>query len=108
MNQDQSSKATTLALLDSVEKWIKVSTQGARDGGTTDCPLCKLFFYSNSWSTRCHGCPVFKKTGRTGCRDTPYPAFDEAVNEHAPSFALAILAGEEALFLLDLLRERLE
>lgn len=40
-----------------------------------NCALCELFFYNAP--TRCIGCPIQERTGRTLCEDTPY---EDAVN----------------------------
>jgi len=53
----------------SLNKWYKIAYEGARDGGTTDCPLCDEYFYKE---TTCKGCPVAEWTGQTGCDGTPY------------------------------------
>jgi hypothetical protein len=39
-----------------------------------DCPLCDLYLDYGA----CIGCPIFGRTGKTGCKDTPYYAVLEA------------------------------
>ena len=41
--------------------------------GPDNCALCSLFFEDD-----CEGCPVMRRTGRFGCRDSPYDLADEA------------------------------
>ena len=41
--------------------------------GGTQCELCKEFFNPESRISRlCRNCPIFKKTGLSRCRGTPY------------------------------------
>ena len=53
------------ALERSIEHWTR-RTRGHSD---TDCALCGLF---NNKQYHCRGCPVFERTGQTGCDGTPY------------------------------------
>lgn len=62
------------AINGSVQKWLDISTGHAEDQGSDNCPLCQLFFYGIG-EERCEGCPVYKKTGKSGCLDTPYGHF---------------------------------
>lgn len=66
---------TLLALRASIEAWkLKAVTDDpyVRIGSST-CPLCQLFNNGEQSSEdRCRGCPVWEKTGKTGCKGSPY------------------------------------
>ena len=60
------------ALEKSIEKWRKKATVADVEDarlGVNDCPLCTLFY-----NRGCRGCPVWARTGRHGCSETPYDA----------------------------------
>lgn len=65
------------AINGSVKKWLGIATGRAADQGSRNCPLCQLFFFGIGGEC-CMGCPVYKKTGQIGCRDTPYYQFTSA------------------------------
>lgn len=56
----------------SIEHWERMRDN--RDCGeqpfTDDCPLCQRYF--NSGPDFCHNCPIFRLTGMTSCKGTPY------------------------------------
>ena len=64
---------TLIALAGSIKKWDRIvrSTE-AEDNGVSNCPLCELFF----GNATCYNCPVYEKTGRRNCGDTPYENWD--------------------------------
>ena len=62
------------ALLDSIQKWFKVSFLYKQDRNVEDCALCKMFLYKDHEST-CSDCPVKLKTDYRGCIGTPYALF---------------------------------
>lgn len=51
-------------------KWDKIAKGKARNGGSRDCPLCKLFLDSG-----CNGCPIKAATNKASCRGTPNVAY---------------------------------
>lgn len=58
------------ALEASIQHWtdnIAAETPEGVKIGPEHCALCNLF-----WQENCLGCPVMARTGRSGCRDTPY------------------------------------
>lgn len=62
---------TAEALDASIDKWEGYLTEDNPDNimmGVKECPLCKLFFFSDN---PCVGCPIDKKTGN-GCNYTPF------------------------------------
>ena len=69
---------TIKALRGSIKKWQAIVDGTGFDGGYMNCPLCKLFNSLGVGANRCKGCPVYGKTGMTGCLGTPYIAFEEA------------------------------
>lgn len=67
---------TRAALDASIEHWRRDNeralTADAARIGSGHCALCDLF-----WSRMCSGCPVYERTGKTHCEDSPY---DEIVS----------------------------
>jgi len=62
------------ALKGSIVKWERIVFCGARDHGTSDCPLCGLF-WRDDHLRHCSGCPIQEKTGKSTCYGTPYHEF---------------------------------
>lgn len=60
---------TLEVLLGSIAKWEAIVAGTGRDLGGINCPLCREFILRIG---KCRGCPVKAKTGRSGCRGTPY------------------------------------
>jgi hypothetical protein len=108
---------TITALQGSIAKWRKILFHGAEDHGTHDCPLCAIYRPDAGCARTVEGstvqCPVAQKTGRTGCRGSPYEAWlvaqgarlraDRKVDDAFPATRRA--AQEELKFLADLLCE---
>lgn len=69
-------KQTKAALRESIAHWERMR-KNWKDGedvpSVKHCHLCGLF---RNREPTCSGCPVKRKTGKTGCADTPY--FDAA------------------------------
>jgi hypothetical protein len=64
---------TLKALKASIKHWHENATTAEPIYfGTSHCALCELFFGFFIDDNRCFGCPVFKKTGLTNCRGTPW------------------------------------
>lgn len=84
---------TLEALRGSVKKWQAIVDGTGKNRGPSDCPLCKLFFFVRL----CVGCPVFERTGETGCGGTPYMDYEK----HGELY----LAQAELDFLISLLPE---
>ena len=82
MNHD-----TLKALKASIEKWkANASAESIYEVrlGMTDCPLCMKFhshITGNRGEPKCNGCPVYAKTGISGCANTPYDDADQAFDE---------------------------
>jgi hypothetical protein len=55
------------ALKGSIKKWEKIVAGKGVDEGSSNCPLCRLY---GDWE--CKGCPVFEKTNKKDCENTPY------------------------------------
>lgn len=105
-------KATLQALKKSIKKWENIVAGTGQDEGVGNCALCKLFWPKPFVELACKGgCPVFNKTQRKGCVDTPYTKwFTHQRDVHSKSFPLKVmcpeclvLAGEELKFLKDLM-----
>ena len=60
-------KTTLKALKGSIRKWERIVDGTARDEGSDNCPLCKMFF-----ERFCKGCLVAEETENTYCDGTPY------------------------------------
>jgi hypothetical protein len=69
LKETQMDDRTKKALLGSIEKWRNIAHDGGEDRGPGNCPLCQDFFFKTQ---ECDGCPVYQKTGKTGCQYTPY------------------------------------
>lgn len=59
-------QATLRALKGSIKKWKRIVDKAGQDLGGDNCPLCEI---SNAY---CDNCPVYKKTGKYDCGETPY------------------------------------
>lgn len=96
---------TLRALKGSIRKWEKIVEGTGINLGPLNCPLCMVFIrHDYPFNMRCRGCPVFEKTGLTGCRDTPYETFHDLMNGGgADQDQLHGAAIEEVAFLRSLL-----
>lgn len=58
----------------SIKKWEKIVAGEEVDRGAINCALCVAHndYYGKANFKECGDCPVFKKTGKTACDDTPY------------------------------------
>lgn len=80
----QMDERTLTALKGSIAKWERMAADNRDDAeaaADVDCPLCVLF---NKAAVRdegdCIGCPVFEKTGRRYCTNTPYVHWADAAD----------------------------
>lgn len=64
---------TLTALKESIQKWERRAA-GDHNGklGVNGCPLCQIHNVSYNVEKNCLGCPVFERTGKRHCIDTPY------------------------------------
>lgn len=107
---------TAEALESSILHWQdNVAAERPLDASTSaeDCALCRMFF-RNGMRDACRGCPVFLKTGKSHCDDTPYdlalPAhenWDDGYGGIAMRDAFRLAAQAELDFLISL-REPVE
>lgn len=93
------------ALRASIEKWVFVGALvgcglGVDDGGSDSCALCQLYLDDN-----CKGCPVRGRTGKRGCRGTPYDKWREFALDDESEERRQV-AEEEELFLRSLLKRK--
>lgn len=56
--------------------WHANASKGVIGLGISGCALCSLFY-----ERLCKGCPVMANTGINMCKDTPYEAVSDAVEE---------------------------
>jgi hypothetical protein len=56
----------------SIEKWRQIEAATKREMGSKDCALCQLYLENHRGGTRCTGCPVKQRTGKSLCCGTPY------------------------------------
>ena len=83
-------KDELLALKRSIQKWKLIERGEMPDLGNKNCDLC--IKHSNAAGfTQCRGCPVMDYTGVTGCRNTPWTAW-----ESAQTFLERRLRGDKA------------
>jgi hypothetical protein len=59
---------TLEALKGSIKKWEGIVKGEIMDNGIDNCPLCELYF----GGYECQPCPVYLKTKRIDCDETPY------------------------------------
>jgi hypothetical protein len=64
------------ALEGSIAKWEAIVAGTGTDQGTTNCPLCTMFFEG-----RCGGCPVAESVGDAECSGTPYSEWRAAAHK---------------------------
>ncbi len=68
---------TLIALHASIAKWESHLTEGTPGRillGADACPLCNLFntVELTSKNKQCFGCPIYERTKKPVCRNTPY------------------------------------
>ena len=105
-------KVTLKALKGSIRKWERIVEEKGMDEGTINCPLCWLYYGSDSGT--CVGCPVMKKTGLAECKGTPFTDWIRHHKEqHLDIFPCAVrceeckkLARRELEFLKSLLPKK--
>lgn len=95
-------------LKDLIKKWELIVGGRKSDKGIQSIPLCQIFLRDN-----CIHCPIFQKTSREACKNTPYDNWLEHHDEiHHFSSPRRVrcekcreLAQKELDFLKNLLRE---
>jgi hypothetical protein len=101
------------ALDASIAKWEKNASVLCSNKvliGAEDCPLCLLFNNDETDEGECCiGCPVYEKTGKVGCKDTPYYlaqiAFvDWSILDKNEDYELFITAARDEVTFLKSLR----
>ena len=71
-------KETLEALKKSIIKWGKIAKSTKEmDLGSCNCGLCGLF-----GGAACVGCPIYSKTNKRYCRDTPYTEWSHHASSH--------------------------
>lgn len=68
------------ALKESIAIWERRLAGERIPIGSSNCPLCTMF--KEQVGSGCHGCPVFKKTGKHFCVGTPYILCDDHVGAY--------------------------
>lgn len=92
---------TLEALKGSIAKWEAIVAGTGTDQGPDNCPLCHLF-----WESGCDLCPVWRSTGMSACRSTPYQEYDDASYNYGVASPQAKAAAQAELdFLRSLLPE---
>lgn len=70
-----------VAIVRSQLKWVGIAYFGAKDRGSSDCALCRLYNHKKPYkyfitnTGPCDGCPIKLETGRAGCASTPYESY---------------------------------
>ena len=77
-------EVTKNALQKSIKKWQRIVDGTGVDDGCHNCALCEVFYYAPEGE--CLECPVFIKTEKRFCHQTPYDEWsnhqeDEHSNE---------------------------
>ena len=93
---------------DLIKKWELIAGGKGSDKGIQNIPLCQIFLRGN-----CINCPIFQKTSREACKNTPYDNWlghhDEYHHFSSPRRVRCEkchkLAQEELNFLKNLLKE---
>ncbi len=100
---------TLKALNGSIRKWDKIINRKGDDDGTDNCPLCIEFYRG----CNCRGCPVFKKTKKYGCQNSPYEDWCDHGQDHYNNYPKKVkcktcktLAQKELAFLKSLKPKR--
>ena len=71
-------KETLEALKKSIVKWERIAKSTKElDKGIVNCALCGLFSAGG-----CGGCPIYEKTKKKYCRDTPYTEWSGHASKH--------------------------
>jgi len=94
------------ALKGSIKKWVKIVKGTGVDSGTDNCPLCDKFVNNAHNSFSCYGCPVLRKTDKTGCAGTPYPRFNSSSTDGKAVNQLSVLAAVDMLRFLVKLKKK--
>ena len=82
-----------VAIYGSIKKWENIVAGVGEDGGTDDCPLCKIFKQYNAQCNITDGdrfiyCPIAEYASInqgsiiTACINTPYGSWNQHVKEH--------------------------
>lgn len=99
------------ALQKSIDHWKRLATRTRNENeliGPAHCALCVEFYNQD-----CACCPVRNKTGKTGCKDTPWSDIEDVMPsdswEDGPEFMnwlnsdeFVALAEKELAFLISL------
>lgn len=92
------------ALLESIEHWTRLATGKRKEGEVPSRAYCALCTeYWGVFDTRCNGCPVKAKTGKSICVGSPYEVAAQNWNTYgldSPQFLTA--AQKELDFLISL------
>lgn len=89
-------QGTLKALYGSIRKWMDVAYDDGEEWGRLNCPLCAEFNYGFYGHKQCRGCPVYERTGKVGCKDTPYDEYryDKSAAEREVDFLISLLPVE--------------
>jgi hypothetical protein len=110
-----SEKQKRRACLESWRHWDQIARMESPDRafiGMNSCELCALYNGHRTWHVHledsCLSCPVYEKSGRVGCKGTPYDEFAEWWSRLVPKNAEEgrRLARAEADFLLQFVSKR--
>jgi len=92
MSKDEMDPATLEALKSSIKKWEAIARGEGQDDGAFNCALCQLFHPDFAPCVDCSMCgcllcPVGKRTGKSGCRGTPYEEWESHHRRKHPETA---------------------
>lgn len=103
--------ATLAALRGSIAKWRAIVDGTGADHGTSNCPLCQMFYDSDEYDDEgnlrdCIGCPVYDHTGEDNCCGTPFARWAMLVRDQSVEtgrYAQDVVARDAAQAELDFL-----
>jgi hypothetical protein len=94
---------TLKALKGSIEKWEKIVGCEEQDCGGDNCDLCKAHYLNG----KCRSCPVYLRSGRNYCHETPYDDWFQYAEENGTFRVFDKKSSRLALAELDFLKSLL-
>lgn len=91
------------ALEESIKKWESIASGENKEfPSTSNCALC--YEYKDKFTDSCFRCPVYKRTKKNGCINTPYSNAIEARDIFGPHSTKYLAAAQLEVEFLKSLR----
>jgi len=87
----------------SIKKWESVVEGKVKGADIYNCPLCVEYQVGREY--KCVACPIYCKTERKYCKNTPFDAYCDILYKEVGSESTVQAATEELNFLKELLHE---